>query len=1836
MSTDTLSREALLRAALLKKIQQQSRGVAPIVPGPRPAHVPLSLAQQRLWFLCELDPGASQASHISSALRLSGQLDRAAMEQAFAQLIARHESLRTHFAQEDGVPCQVVAEDLGGFALAIRDLRGDAQADARLPAELAESMQQPFDLSRGPLLRVGLWQMRDDEHVLLITMHHLITDGWSLGVLVREFAGLYAAACEGGALSLPPLPIQYADYAIWQRNEYGGEALEKQLAYWRSLLAGAPEGVELPTDHPRPAMQSHRGGSLPIELPETLAQELRTFAANSGVTPYMVLLAAWALWLARRSGQDDIVVGSPVAGRTRREIEGLIGFFVNTLALRVRLPQELTVADLLAQVKETTLAAFAHQAVPFEQVVDAVRPARSLGRSPLFQTMVALNNTPDAGELSLPGLTFSPCATTHTTTHFELSLALSDGGDALSGAIEYASDLFDEDTVRTFAQEWQRLLAGMLANESAEVWALPLMSAGESARLWQLQNDTASTYAQDSLLHERFEARVAEQPDAEALVCGDVRLSYRELDERANRLAAHLRERGVASAERVALCLPRGVEMVVAMLAVLKAGAVYVPLDPEYPRERLLHILQDATPQLVLRRAADDTSLPDGSWEVLEWERLPWTAPATALAQAKRNAESLCCLIYTSGSTGRPKGVMLRHRNLVNLASSTSPIAFAQGMRLAHAANIAFDAASWEIWGALCNGACLVVVSADELLDAERLSALLEREQVAVLHLTVGLFHQHAEAMAPAFSRLSALLFGGEKADAQKVRRLLASGHAPPRLVQCYGPTETTTFASCEVIETLPFAAKTVPLGRPLPNMRLYVLDGRGEPVPEGVVGEIYIAGAGVSAGYWQNDALTLERFMPDPRGETPDARMYRTGDLARRLADGRLEYMGRNDFQVKVRGYRIEPAEIEAALCACEGVREAVVIAREDMPGDKRLVAYVRCEDTATATAETFRASLASRLPEYMLPSAYVHMAEWPLTAHGKLDRSALPAPQEQVRTARTYSAPEGETEQGLAAIWQGLLGVERIGRDDHFFELGGHSLLVVRLRSQVRATFGIDLPLKAVFNRPQLRELAAELQDISRSDIGTIARADRSGHLPLSLAQQRLWFLASFDERASLAYHMPSALRLTGSLNRAAMKAALDRLVARQEGLRARFVEVEGVPYQAFAPEDVGFALVEHDLAHLPADQLERVVRAQAEEEAAAPFDFTQGPLIRGRLLRLADDEHVLLVTQHHIVSDGWSVAVMVREFAQLYAAFCENRPDPLPPLEIQYADYAVWQRNWLQGDELERQTAFWREHLGGAPELLALPTDRPRPLVQSHAGATATFELPAELGGRLRALAQRHGVTPYMVVLAAWAALLSRLSGQQDVVVGTPVANRQRREVEGLLGFFVNTLALRVRLDGQANVADLLAQVKETALAAFAHQELPFEQVVEVMQPVRSLSHGPLVQTSFSWGGQSNDGPLELPGLVLSSMKSELDTTQFDVALNMAESEDAWSGALVYASDLFDRGTIERFIGCFATLLDAMAADDAACVATLPMLTRPQRQHLLHELNATAAEYPRDALIHGLFEQQAERRPDAIAVVCDGESISYGELNARANRLAHHLIAQGVGPDDRVAICIERSADLIVGLLGILKAGGAYVPLDPSYPAERLSILLEDSAPKVLITHSDIEAHLPLTDVPVLRLDMDLRVLERHLPAHNPDRGDQGLCSRHLAYVIYTSGSAGTPKGVMVEHRNVNRLVINNPYFQAGDDDCLVHAANPAFDAATWEIWGALLNGARLLVLPPADVLDARRFDEQLLAHGATAMWMTVGLFNQYAPSMQASLAQLRYLLVGGDALDPRTIR
>ncbi|MEO8383507.1 MAG: amino acid adenylation domain-containing protein [Acidobacteriota bacterium] len=1833
-----------------------------ILPADRSQPLPLSLAQQRIWFLDQLDKAASAAYHMGAALRLLGRLDRDALQATLDRLVARHESLRTRFVAVDGVPYQQIAPADCGFMLRFEDLRalsGD-EREATVAARTAEEARAPFDLSEGPLIRGQLLELAEDEHVLLVTQHHIVGDGWSLGILVREVATLYTAFGRGEADPISPLEVQYADYALWQRSWLQGEALTRQVDFWKNHLAGAPALLELPLDRPRPALESRAGGTVPVMMPASLTADLRAFSQRHGVTLFMTLLSAWGLLLSRLSGQTDVVIGTPVANRQRREIENLIGCFVNTLALRLCLAElsteQLTVASLLAQVKETTLAAFAHQELPFEQVVEAVQPVRSLSHSPLFQTMLALNNTNTSGErpLQLPGLTLTRLANEQNSTQFDLSLVFAEQGERLDAALDYASTLFDRATVERWAAYYVRVLEGMVSDASVAADALPILSDADRRQVVVELNDTQAEYPQDTLIHELFEQQAALRPDAVAVLFEDQSLTYSELDARANQLAHELIALGVRPDDRVAICAERSLEMVVGLLGILKAGGAYLPMDPAYPTERLQYLIEDGAPKVLLTQRALLGRLPVAAMPTLFLDsdelsaRLLHPTSTPSPRQLGLTTHHLAYVIYTSGSTGTPKGVMVEHGSVLNMLTAHAGMCGLTARdRVLQSASFGFDSSVAEIFPAWSVGATVVLRQAE--FDPDHFGSFLNRHRISVVDLPMAVWQQWSHSLssgaeaAPESLRL--VIVSGETLLSRDAREWFSHPSGSRiALLNNYGPTEATVNATAYFVEPSRLRdGQPIPIGRPIANTQLYILDRRGEPVPAGVEGEIHIGGAGVARGYLNRPQWTAERFLCDPFSADPNARIYRTGDLGRWLADGNLEFRGRNDFQVKLRGFRIELGEIEAVLNACAGVREAVVIAREDVPGDKRLVAYLVADAGVPLQAAELRTALSMRLPEYMLPSAFVALVAMPLTANGKLDRKALPAPDATSLVVREYEAPQGEIETALAAIWQDLLEVPQVGRQDHFFELGGHSLLAVQLVSRIRTALGVELPLRAVFAGPSLSALAGAVGVAGSSTLGRIQRADRTQALPLSLAQQRLWFIDQLDRAASAAYHMSAALRLFGKLDIAALRATLDRLMARHESLRTSFGVVDGAPHQQFAPEDCGFALTRRDLRDLDEDSRARAETELTAEEARAPFDLSTGPLIRGQLITLAEDEYLLLITQHHIVSDGWSIDVMTREVAALYAAFARGGPDPLPPLEIQYADYAQWQREWLQGDELTRQSEFWTRHLAGAPALLELPTDRVRPAVQSYAGDSVSLVLPEELTGNLRAFSQRHGVTLFMTLLSGWGLLLSRLSGRTDVVIGTPVANRQRREVENLIGFFVNTLALRLRFEEQPSVEALLAQVKESTVAAFAHQELPFEQVVEALQPQRSQSHSPLAQVTFTWDnlerGRTDDNrshgdALTAADLVLAPVNRAHETTQVDLQLLLSDGGLAVTGRLVYATALFDRATIERWVAYYVRVLEAMVADASAAVDTLPLLSASERQQQLSAFNATEAAYPEGQLIHELFEQQVSTQPDAVAVLYEDESLTYAELNTRANQLAHHLLGLGVKPDDRVAICSERNADLIVGMLAILKAGGSYVPLDPSYPRERLAWMLEDCAPVALLIQSDVEALLPETELPVLRLDVDVPVLAHRMPARNPSV--PGLHARNLAYVIYTSGSTGTPKGVMVDHRCVLSLVINNPYFEATPEDCFAHCANPAFDAATWEIWGSLLNGARLLVVPSSVVMDPAKLNATLYAGGVTALWLTVGLFNQYVDSLPDAFGQLRYLLVGGDALDPRTIR
>ncbi len=1748
--------------------------------------LPLSFAQQRLWFLEQMG-AVGTAYHIPVQLRLDGELDREVLGRALDRIVARHEALRTTFAQADGEPVQRIAPAEGSrFYLVEHDLSAHAKPDAELARLREEETRTTFDLEQGPLIRGRLIRIAQNEHVLLVTMHHIVSDGWSMGVLIEELSTLYTAFRGGEDDPLPEPAVQYADYAAWQRKWVDGELLRRQAGYWKQTLAGAPELLELPTDHTRPARQDHAGAYAALELDEELTRALDALARRHGATLFMTLLAGWAATLSRLSGQQDVVIGTPTANRGRREIEKLVGFFVNTLALRVDLGGEPTVAELLSRVKKRALEAQDHQDIPFEQVVEGVQPVRSLAHTPLFQVMFAWQNTP-RGELELPGVTLgSVDSASRVTAKFDLSMSLAEQDGRIVGGVEYATSLFERPTVERYLAYFRRVLEEMAADERQRVSQLSLLPAEERRLVLEEWNATEAAYPADTCVHELFEAQAARTPDAVAVVHDGESLSYAELNARANRLAHHLRTLGVEPSARVAMLLPRSIELVAAELAVLKTGAAYVPIDPSFPAGRIAFMVADSAARVVLARSGDD--LPAlASVERVDADALP-EGPAHD-PRIALDSEAAAYVMYTSGSTGAPKGVVVPHRAIARLVINNGYAEFSPGDRVAFAANPAFDASTMEVWAPLLNGGRIVVIGQDVLLDPRRFGDALNRHGVDVLWMTVGLFNQYAEELRDTLPRLRYLIVGGDALEPRAIARVLAN-NPPKHLLNGYGPTETTTFAITHEITDVADGARSIPLGRPVGNARIYILDDAGQPVPVGVAGEIYIGGKGVALGYLNRPELTAERFVADPFSGAPRARMYRTGDLGRWLPDGTIEFLGRNDQQVKVRGYRIELGEIEARLAEHAGVREVAVLAREDAPGDRRLVAYYVGEDVE---AEALRVHLAERVPQYMVPAAYVRLEAMPLTANGKADRRALPAPEGDAYATRGYEAPADEVEGILAGIWAEVLRVERVGRWDHFFELGGHSLLAVQVASRIRQALGVEVALGDLFVHPVLAELARGLQTAARATLPPIEPASAEERRALSFAQQRLWFLEQLGSAGS-AYHLPAALRLRGELDRDALGRALDRIVERHEALRTVFPTVDGNPEQRIAPaEQSRFHLQLHDLTGHPEADAE-LARIMAEEAGAA-FDLVQGPLVRGRLVRMAEDEHVLLVTMHHIVSDGWSVGVLTRELSALYGAFQSGAADPLPALETQYADYAAWQRRWVEGGVLEEQAEYWKETLAGAPELLDLPTDRARPARQDHAGAALSLELDEETTSALKALGRRHGATLYMTLVAGWATVLSRLSGQEDVVIGTPTANRGRAEIEGLIGFFVNTLALRVNLAGEPTVAELLGRVKARALEAQQRQDIPFEQVVERVQPARSLAHSPLFQVLFAWQNTPAE-TLELPGLTLSAVESAQHVTaKFDLSLWLAEADGRVVGSVTYATALFERATVERYLGYLRRVLVAMAADDGQFIGRLPMIAKAERQEVLQARNATEAAYPSESCLHELFEAQAERTPGAVAVEFGDAHLTYAELNARANRLAHHLRTLGVGADARVAVCLERGPEMLAALLGVLKAGGAYVPLDPSYPVERLRYMLADSAPVALLT--DTERLFDGVDIPLVNLD----AAWADQPETNPERAE--LTPEHLAYVIYTSGSTGTPKGVMVAHRGVvNLLSTMRGTVGMEPSDVLLSVTTIAFDIAALELFLPLACGARTVILEPARAADPALLEQAIVRHGATVMQAT----------------------------------
>ncbi|UJF66264.1 pyoverdine non-ribosomal peptide synthetase PvdD [Pseudomonas aeruginosa] len=1823
-------------AVLLKQQGVNLFEIAPVFKRQDGEPLRLSYAQERQWFLWQLEP-ESAAYHIPSVLRLRGRLDLDALQRSFDSLVARHETLRTRFRLDGDEARQEIAASM---ALPLDIVALGPLEEGALARQVETTIARPFDLERGPLLRVSLLRLAEDDHVLVLVQHHIVSDGWSMQVMVEELVQLYAAYSRGLEVALPALPIQYADYALWQRSWMEAGEKERQLAYWTGLLGGEQPVLELPFDRPRPVRQSHRGAQFILELDIDLSQALRRVAQQEGATAFALLLASFQALLYRYSGQSDIRVGVPIANRNRVETERLIGFFVNTQVLKADLDGRMGFDELLAQARQRALEAQAHQDLPFEQLVEALQPERSLSHNPLFQVLFNYQSEARGNgqafrfdELQMESVQFDS-----RTAQFDLTLDLTDEEQRFCAVFDYATDLFDASTVERLAGHWRNLLRGIVANPRQRLGELPLLDAPERRQTLSEWNPAQRECAVQGTLQQRFEEQARQRPQAVALILDEQRLSYGELNARANRLAHCLIARGVGADVPVGLALERSLDMLVGLLAILKAGGAYLPLDPAAPEERLAHILDDSGVRLLLTQGHLLERLPrQAGVEVLAIDGLVLDGYAESDPLPTLSADNLAYVIYTSGSTGKPKGTLLTHRNALRLFSATEAwFGFDERDVWTLFHSYAFDFSVWEIFGALLYGGRLVIVPQWVSRSPEDFYRLLCREGVTVLNQTPSAFKQLMAVacsadMATQQPALRYVIFGGEALDLQSLRPWFQRfGDRQPQLVNMYGITETTVHVTYRPVSEADLEGGLVsPIGGTIPDLSWYILDRDLNPVPRGAVGELYIGRAGLARGYLRRPGLSATRFVPNPFPGGAGERLYRTGDLARFQADGNIEYIGRIDHQVKVRGFRIELGEIEAALAGLAGVRDAVVLAHDGV-GGTQLVGYVVADsaEDAERLRESLRESLKRHLPDYMVPAHLMLLERMPLTVNGKLDRQALPQPDASL-SQQAYRAPGSELEQRIAAIWSEILGVERVGLDDNFFELGGHSLLATRVISRVRQEQQLDASLKALFERPVLEAFAQGLERTTDA-VSTIPLADRQQPLALSFAQERQWFLWQLEPE-SAAYHIPSALRLRGRLDVDALQRSFDSLVARHETLRTRFRLEGGRSYQQVQPA-VSVSIEREQFGE--EGLIERI-----QAIVVQPFDLERGPLLRVNLLQLAEDDHVLVLVQHHIVSDGWSMQVMVEELVQLYAGYSQGLDVVLPALPIQYADYALWQRSWMEAGEKERQLAYWTGLLGGEQPVLELPFDRPRPARQSHRGAQLGFELPRELVEAVRALAQREGASSFMLLLASFQALLYRYSGQADIRVGVPIANRNRVETERLIGFFVNTQVLKADLDGRMGFDELLAQARQRALEAQAHQDLPFEQLVEALQPERNASHNPLFQVLFNHQSEirSVTPEVQLEDLRLEGLAWDGQTAQFDLTLDIQEDENGIWASFDYATDLFDASTVERLAGHWRNLLRGIVANPRQRLGELPLLDAPERRQTLSEWNPAQREYAVQGTLQQRFEEQARQRPQAVALILDEQRLSYGELNARANRLAHCLIARGVGADVPVGLALERSLDMLVGLLAILKAGGAYLPLDPAAPEERLAHILDDSGVRLLLTQGHLLERLPRqAGVEVLAIDglvLDGYAESDPLPTLSAD---------NLAYVIYTSGSTGKPKGTLLTHRNALRLFsATEAWFGFDERDVWTLFHSYAFDFSVWEIFGALLYGGRLVIVPQWVSRSPEDFYRLLCREGVTVLNQTPSAFKQLmAVACSADMATqqpaLRYVIFGGEALDLQSLR
>ncbi|MBO9204716.1 MULTISPECIES: non-ribosomal peptide synthetase, partial [Niastella] len=1756
--------------------QLTARTTQPVMPAihpqPRPAYIPLSFSQERLWLIHQLE--GSLHYHVPLILQYQGQLNVPAVTYALQELIQRHETLRSTIHINEAAEAHVVIRNAEEWQLTYEDV--SKLETSALNDLLGRFQAKPFDLSSDYLIRALVLKESPEQYILALVIHHIACDAWSMSVMAKEFIELYKAYTHNRMPVLPTLPVQYTDYVLWQRSRLSAESLERHLSYWKEKLKDI-QPVDKLADNNRPAVQSKQGAVYRFTLDKDLHESLVKVSQQNSATLFMTLLCAFKILIYRYTDLTDIAIGTPVTNRTAAELEQLVGFFMNTVVMRSHIRDDQSFESLLQQVRTTVLEAFNHQEAPFEKVVEALEVARDFSRHPLFQLMFVMNDDHTVSNADLEEGSFSPLTTDHTTSKFDLVLTASPSGQGIEMVIEYCVDLFQPATVERLARYYCTILESVVENPLLPAGEIACMSKQEYKQVLLDFNDTRAHYPLSKTVIDVFEEQASKTPHKVAVHYNGTSCTYEELNIQADKLAAYLRRKGIRENMAVPLCIERSHNMVIAILAIMKLGCAYVPIDPAYPAERITYMLQNVGANIIisttrcLQVVSDDLSV-----DVICIDREAEQINGEAINPMLRypHEERITYIIYTSGSTGRPKGIEMPDKALLNLLYwQQNEVQNKSERRILQFASINFDASFQEIFMSLCFGGTLYLVGEEQRKDVTGLLSVIEKNRITHLFIPYVVLKSLAEGAA-ALDRypdsLEEIFTAGEQLKLSADIRLFCE-RTGLQLLNYYGPSETHVVTSYKVLSADYEQQPLPPIGKPISNTTAYILNSRRKLCGIGMIGELYIGGVQVAKGYLNRPELTADRFIHDNFSNSTGARLYKTGDVCRWLPDGNIQFLGRIDDQVKIRGFRVEPGEIENVLLTARYISKSVVLVKDDVAGNKRLVAYVVTENGFNK--EEAIQHLRSRLPDYMIPLAWVQLSELPLTSNGKVNRQALPEPDINIAASDNYTAPRNEMEKTIVAIWENDLGVSRIGIHDNFFQLGGHSLLAMRIAVLTSKLLSREVSIRDLFLYPTIATLSARLNDrefINNKEL-TINNIERPGYVPLSFAQERLWFIDRLQ--GTTAYHLPWIFRMEGLVDVTALESSFRQIINRHEVLRTMMYEWEGAGWQQIAAADCWKMHVTTEEAILVSG---KELSAYIEEEIQTSFDLARDIKLRVTLVQISKTKHVLIAVLHHIAFDNTSIGVLVHELEKLYNSIVKNEPLSLPVLPLQYADYTLWQRQYVSGERLQQQLNYWKEQLK-ALQPLELPFDHPRTMTPDNRAGFANYKIPTSTSSRLVQISRAENVTLFVVLLSAFKVLLQRYSGQTDICVGSPVSGRQHTETLQMIGFFINTLALRSTILPDMSFKQVLQQVKETTLDAFANQDLPFEKVVETVVVERNINRNPLFQVLFSLQNAPENIELNLAGIGLTEWQVTGATAQFDLILNIVEMAGELQLSCTYRNGLYEASTIERMLQHYSRLLEEVVKDIDRPVSSMQLLSTTEVHQLQYGFNDTAVTYPVDKVVTTLFAEQALQTPDALALVYGDLQLSYAALHARSNELAQHLLQLDRQPNQLIGLCMDRSADQVVAMLGILKAGHGYVPVDPQYPLSRIAYMLQDSGCKYVITTREHSALLLQT-----RNNSGLIYIEDHPATVN----SEAHLSQPLpviqysdtAYVIYTSGSTGQPKGVLIEHGQLMNYLYNSKkrYIQKDQSGSgSYHHLSLSFDASITGLLVPLISGKSVVI-------------------------------------------------------------